>query len=281
MSDQMTPSAMFAAPFAWTSSAPDLVLTFASGTSPVNVNVASGTYRILLHAPASDFLKVLETAINAAIAAAGHAAAVTVTMRSDGYVLFTASASMSMTGIHSTALGSLLGFTDSVLTAFTTRRGERFPRHVALLCGQQTEPWAPTREMAVEIAAGGTTYGTMGAQETHESTAVFSFIPDEPGATSDYLTPWAPARTNLSTVGTHTGAWSVRDMLRLAIGQTWAYAHDYQTVRASTTERYDLVSVHPETIRSPRISRTIPDVIRYTTWTARLVRVSPYTDDRS
>lgn len=281
MADTLTPSAMLAAPFAWTSGGTDLVITFASGTSPVNVTVPSGTYRILLHAPASDFLKVVETAINAAIAAAGRAETVTVTMRSDGYVLFTASGSMSMTGIHSTALGSLLGFTDEVLSAFTTRRGERFPRHVALLCGQQSEPWAPTREMAVEIAAGGTTYGVMGAQETHETTAVFSFIPDEPGSTSDYLTPWAPTKANLSTVGSHTGVWSVRDMLRLAIGQTWAYAHDYQTMRASTTERYDLVTVHPETIRSPRISRTIPDVIRYTTWTARLVRVSPYTDDRS
>ena len=71
--------------------------------------------------------------------------------------------------------------------------------------------------------------------------------------------------------------WSVRDMLRLAIGQTWTFAHDYQTVRSSSTERFDYVTVHPDTIRAPRITRSIPDVIRYTTWTAKLVRVSPFT----
>lgn len=283
MSDALTPSAMLAAPFAWTSSAPDLVISFASGTSPVNVTVPSGTYRILLHAPASDFLKVVETAINSALAAARGPSpeTVTVTMRADGYVLFTASASMSMTGIHSTPLGTVLGFTEQVLSAFTTRRGERLPHHCALLCGQQVDAWTPTREMAVEMAAGGTTYGVMGDQETHEGTAAFSFIPDEPGITSDHLTPWAPSPENLASLGDHEDHWSVRDMLRLAIGQTWAYAHDYQAVRASTTERYDLVTVHPETIRRPTITRTIPDVFRYTTWTARLVRVSPYTDDRS
>lgn len=281
MSDTLTPSAMLAAPFAWTSAGTDLVLTFASGTSPVNVTIPSGTYRILLAPPATDFLEVIETAIAAALASASRSEVITVTMRADGYVLFTSDASVGMTGIHSTTLGAILGFTDEVLTSFTTRRGERFPRHVALLCGQASEPWAPTREMAVEMAAGGTTYGVMGTQETHETSAVFSFIPDEPGVTSDYLTPWAPARANLATVGTHSGVWSVRDMLRLAIGQTWAFAHDYQTIRSSTSEPFDLVTVHPETIRSPRIARSIPDVIRYTTWTARLVRVTPFTDDRS
>ena len=155
------------------------------------------------------------------------------------------------------------------------------PRHVALLCGQASAPWAPTREMAVEMAAGGTTYGVMGAQETHETDATFSFIPDEPGVTSDALTPWAPVKANLSTVGSHTGVWSVRDMLRLAIGQTWTFAHDYQTVRTSSSERFDYVTVHHDTIRAPRIVRSIPDVIRYTTWTAKLVRVSPYTGVRA
>lgn len=281
MSDTLTPSAMLAAPFAWTSASPDLVLTFASGTSPVNVDVASGTYRILLGAPSADLLAVLNAAIVAALTAASRSEVITFGMNSSGLVTITADAAVTMAGLHSSTLGALLGFTASAAGSFTSRTAERMPRHVALLCGQQTEPWAPTREMAVEMAAGGTTYGVRGTQETHEASATFSFIPDEPGVTSDYITPWAPAKANLATVGTHTGVWSVRDMLSLAIGQTWAYAHDYQAIRSSTSEPFDFVTVHPETIRSPRISRTIPDVIRYTTWTARLVRVSPYTDDRS
>jgi hypothetical protein len=182
---------------------------------------------------------------------------------------------------RTSALGAILGFTSGIAGSFTTRTADRMPRHVALLCGQASAPWAPTREMAVEMAAGGTTYGVMGTQETHETDAVFSFIPDEPGITSDALTPWAPAKANLSTVGSHTGVWSVRDMLRLAIGQTWTFAHDYQTVRSSSSERFDYVTVHHDTIRAPRITRSIPDVIRYTTWTAKLVRVTPYTGVRA
>lgn len=281
MSDQLQPSAMLAAPFAWTSGGTDLALTFASGTSPVNVTVASGTYRVLLSTAATDLLAVLNAAIAAALTAASRAETIVFAMNASGLVTITASASVTMSGLHSSTLGAILGFTSAIAGSFTTRTADRMPRHVALLCGQASAPWAPTREMAVEMAAGGTTYGVMGTQETHETDATFAFIPDEPGITSDALTPWAPARANLATVGSHTGVWSVRDMLRLAIGQTWTFAHDYQTVRSSSTERFDYVTVHPDTIRAPRITRSIPDVIRYTTWTARLVRVSPYTGVRA
>lgn len=281
MSDQLQPSAMLAAPFAWTSGGTDLAMTFAPGTSPVNVTVASGTYRVLLSPAASDLLAVLNAAIVTAMGAVPRTETIVFSMTAAGLVTITASAAVTMADLHTSTLGAILGFTSGIAGSFTTRTADRMPRHVALLCGQASAPWAPTREMVVEMAAGGTTYGVMGTQETHETDAVFSFIPDEPGITSDALTPWAPTKANLATVGTHTGVWSVRDMLRLAIGQTWTFAHDYQTVRTSGTERFDYVTVHHDTIRAPRITRSIPDVIRYTTWTAKLVRVSPYTGVRA
>lgn len=281
MSDQLQPSAMLAAPFAWTSGGTDLAMTFASGTSPVNVAVASGTYRVLLSPAASDLLAVLNAAIVTAMGAVSRTETIVFSMTAAGLVTITASAAVTMADLHTSTLGAILGFTSGIAGSFTTRTADRMPRHVALLCGQASAPWAPTREMAVEMAAGGTTYGVMGTQETHETDAVFAFIPDEPGITSDALTPWAPAKANLATVGSHTGVWSVRDMLRLAIGQTWTFAHDYQTVRSSSSERFDYVTVHHDTIRAPRITRSIPDVIRYTTWTAKLVRVSPYTGVRA
>ena len=281
MSDQLQPSAMLAAPFAWTSGGTDLAMTFASGASPVNVTVASGTYRVLLSPAASDLLAVLNAAIASALSGAGRSETIVFSMTAAGLVTITASSAVMMSALHSGTLGAILGFTSGIAGSFTTRTADRMPRHVALLCGQASAPWAPTREMAVEMAAGGTTYGVMGTQETHEVDATFSFIPDEPGVTSDALTPWAPTKANLASVGSHTGVWSVRDMLRLAIGQTWAFAHDYQTVRTSSSERFDYVTVHHDTIRAPRIMRSIPDVIRYTTWTAKLVRVSPYTGVRA
>ena len=281
MSDQLQPSAMLAAPFAWTSGGTDLAMIFASGTSPVNVTVASGTYRVLLSPAASDLLAVLNAAIASALSTASRSETITFAMNAAGLVTITASAAVTMSALPTSTLGAILGFTSGIAGGFTTRTADRMPRHVALLCGQASAPWAPMREMVVEMAAGGTTYGVMGTQETHETDAVFSFIPDEPGITSDALTPWAPAKANLSTVGSHTGVWSVRDMLRLAIGQTWTFAHDYQTVRSSSSERFDYVTVHHDTIRAPRITRSIPDVIRYTTWTAKLVRVTPYTGVRA
>ena len=281
MSDQLQPSAMLAAPFAWTSGGTDLAMTFAPFASPVNVTVASGTYRVLLSPAASDLLAVLNAAIVTAMGAVSRTETIVFSMTAAGLVTITASAAVTMADLHTSTLGAILGFTSGIAGSFTTRTADRMPRHVALLCGQASAPWAPTREMAVEMAAGGTTYGVMGTQETHEADAVFAFIPDEPGITSDALTPWAPVKANLSTVGSHTGVWSVRDMLRLAIGQTWTFAHDYQTVRSSSSERFDYVTVHHDTIRAPRITRSIPDVIRYTTWTAKLVRVSPYTGVRA
>lgn len=281
MSDTLTPSAMLAAPFAWTSGGTDLAMTFASGTSPVNVTVPTATYRVLLSTAATDLLAVLNAAIVTAMGAASRTETIVFAMNASGLVTITASAAVTMADLHTSTLGAILGFTSAIAGSFTSRTADRMPRHVALLCGQASAPWAPTREMAVEMAAGGTTYGVMGTQETHETDATFSFIPDEPGITSDALTPWAPTKANLATVGSHTGVWSVRDMLRLAIGQTWTFAHDYQTVRASSTERFDYVTVHPDTIRAPRIMRSIPDVIRYTTWTAKLVRVSPFTGVRA
>ena len=281
MSDQLQPSAMLAAPFAWTSGGTDLAMTFASGASPVNVTVASGTYRVLLSPAASDLLAVLNAAIVTAMGAVPRTETIVFSMTAAGLVTITASAAVTMADLHTSTLGAILGFTSGIAGSFTTRTADRMPRHVALLCGQASAPWAPMREMAVEMAAGGTTYGVMGTQETHETDATFAFIPDEPGITSDALTPWAPVKANLATVGSHTGVWSVRDMLRLAIGQTWTFAHDYQTVRTSGTERFDYVTVHHDTIRAPRITRSIPDVIRYTTWTAKLVRVTPYTGVRA
>lgn len=281
MSDTLTPSAMLAAPFAWTSGGTDLAMTFASGTSPVNVTVPTATYRVLLSPAASDLLAVLNAAIVTAMGAASRTETIVFAMNASGLVTITASAAVTMADLHTSTLGAVLGFTSGIAGSFTTRTADRMPRHVALLCGQASAPWAPTREMAVEMAAGGTTYGVMGTQETHETDATFAFIPDEPGITSDALTPWAPTKANLASVGSHTGVWSVRDMLRLAIGQTWTFAHDYQTVRTSSSERFDYITVHPDTIRAPRIMRSIPDVIRYTTWTAKLVRVTPYTGVRA
>ncbi len=281
MSDQLRPSVMLAAPFTWTTGGTDLAMTFASVPSPVNVTVASGTYRVLLSTAATDLLAVLNAAIAAALTGAGRSETITFAMNASGLVTITASAAVTMSALHSGTLGAILGFTSGIAGSFTTRTADRMPRHVALLAGQASGPWAPRREMAVEQAAGGTTYGVMGAQETHETEMVFSFIPDEPGVTSDAITPWAPVKANLSTVGSHTGVWSVRDMLHRALGQTWTYAHDYQAVRGSSSERFDYVTVTPETIRAPRTSRTIPDVIRYTTWTARMTRVSPYTGVRA
>lgn len=281
MSDTLTPSAMLAAPFAWTSGGTDLAMTFASGTSPVNVTVPTATYRVLLSTAATDLLAVLNAAIVTAMGAASRTETIVFAMNASGLVTITASAAVTMADLHTSTLGAILGFTSAIAGSFTSRTADRMPRHVALLCGQASAPWAPTREMAVEMAAGGTTYGVMGTQETHEVDATFAFIPDEPGITSDALTPWAPTKANLATVGSHTGVWSVRDMLRLAIGQTWTFAHDYQTARSSSSERFDYITVHPDTIRAPRIMRSIPDVIRYTTWTAKLVRVSPYTGVRA
>ena len=65
-----TLTSALAAPFVWTSGGTDIALTFASGTSPVNVTIPTGTYRMVLAPSATDFVRVYVAAINAAIIAA-------------------------------------------------------------------------------------------------------------------------------------------------------------------------------------------------------------------
>ena len=132
MSDQLQPSAMLAAPFAWTSGGTDLAMTFASGTSPVNVTVASGTYRVLLSPAASDLLAVLNAAIVTAMGAVSRTETIVFSMTAAGLVTITASAAVTMADLHTSALGAILGFTSGIAGSFTTRTADRMPRHVAL-----------------------------------------------------------------------------------------------------------------------------------------------------
>ena len=56
----------FAPDFTHTTVAPDVVLVFPSGTSPVNVTLASGTYRMWLAPSAGCYLRALTAAVAAA-----------------------------------------------------------------------------------------------------------------------------------------------------------------------------------------------------------------------
>ena len=53
-----TLTSALAVPFAWTSAGNDVVLAFASGTSPVNVTIPTGTYRMVLAPAATDIYPV-------------------------------------------------------------------------------------------------------------------------------------------------------------------------------------------------------------------------------
>ena len=53
-----------AVPFVWTSAGTDITITFASGPSPINVTVPSGTYRMQLAPLATDYVRVVLSALS-------------------------------------------------------------------------------------------------------------------------------------------------------------------------------------------------------------------------
>ena len=84
--------------FTWTSVPVDIVLTFASGTSPVNVNIPTGSYRMMLAPSFSDFIRVVRSAINTAISGAGRTEVVALVMGADSRIVFTSTGALSATG---------------------------------------------------------------------------------------------------------------------------------------------------------------------------------------
>lgn len=269
-----------AVPFTWTSSAPDIVLTFSAGTSPVNVTVASGTYYVCLGTSAQDFVRVVEAAVNAALAAALRAEVFTFTVQSDSRVYVESTGVFSF-GSISDAL-KMLGFSASVTSA-QNATATYPPKHLATFVSRVSQGWVARTAAAGAETLAGIGYGVSTGVYREEDDVALDFIPLDPAnrtALGLDQSTWQPDYG--LTLGDHVGPWSVRDVLATAQGKTLhAALGNFQAIRTSTSERYDLVTMPTSEITTPRRERTREGWDAYFRWTVRLLRQSTQTGTRA
>jgi hypothetical protein len=275
-----TLTSALAAPFAWTSGGTDLALTFASGTSPVNVTIPTGTYRTLLAPAASDFARVVVAAINAAVTGAGRAEVFSIAMGADARYTLTSTGAFSLSPIPS-ALKEL-GFSTPISSA-TTATATYAPAHFVTFIERVSADWTPRTATAGAETLAGIGYGVTVGVWREEDDIAFGFIPRDTTTRAALSLEQSPfARDAGATYGLTPAVWSVWDFLREAGGVTCAAAlGTLQTLRTSTTATYDLVTLPLSEIATPRKTRVREGWDAYFRWTVRLLRQSTQTGTRA
>ena len=276
-----TLTSALAVPFAWTSAGNDVVLAFASGTSPVNVTIPTGTYRMVLAPAATDFVRVYVAAINAAITLAGRTEVFAASVGADSRITLTSTGAFTMSPLLSAA--KLLGFSSAIVTQ-TSVTAAFPPANLATFTERVSADWTPRSAVAGAETLAGVGYGVASGVWREEDEIAFGFIPRDPAtrtALSLDQTPWMP------NAGDLVGAvmprqWTCRDVLETAGGKTCAAAlGNFQTLRTSTTARYDLVTLPFSELASPRKARVREGWDAYFRWTIRMLRQSTQTGTRA
>lgn len=276
-----TLTSALAVPFAWTSAGNDVVLAFASGTSPVNVTIPTGTYRMVLAPAATDFVRVYVAAINAALISAGRTEVFAATVDADSRITLTSTGAFTMSPLLSAA--KLLGFSSTIVTQ-TSVTATFPPANLATFTERVSADWTPRSAVAGAETLAGVGYGVASGVWREEDEIAFSFIPRDPltrAALSLDQTPWMPNAGDL--VGAAMPRqWTCRDVLETAGGKTCAAAlGTFQTLRTSTTARYDLVTLPFAELASPRKARVREGWDAYFRWTVRMLRQSTQTETRA
>lgn len=276
-----TLTSALAVPFAWTSAGNDVVLAFASGTSPVNVTIPTGTYRMVLAPAAADFVRVYVAAINAALVSAGRTEVFAATVGADSRITLTSTGAFTMSPLLAAA--KLLGFS-STITAQTSATATFPPANLATFTERVSADWTPRSAVAGAETLAGVGYGVASGVWREEDEIAFGFIPRDPTtrtALSLDQTPWMP------NAGDLVGAvmprqWTCRDVLETAGGKTCAAAlGTFQALRTSTTATYDLVTLPFAELASPRKARVREGWDAYFRWTIRMLRQSTQTGTRA
>lgn len=265
------PSVALAVPFAWTQDATyDLRLAFASGASPVDVVVNTGTYRMNLAPSATDFLRKIQTKIDGALSGAGRAETSTVGITAAGLVTITLSAAATWT--FTTEMRDVLGLSATGFSSVASVAGTHLPRDLYLFIGGESSGWQRREPIAGSVTQAGAAYGVRSGVVTWEDEIRMELIPSDPDAqtvTGETVTPWE--------AGSSTLPWSCTRLLETGFAVQCAFARHWQAVRASTSESYDIVTIRPEALSAPDVPYQFPGLVTFRTWTLPMVRTSTAT----
>lgn len=257
--------------FDWTSLGAGADGTITVNADPaVNLTVASKTGARFLLAPSADeFAAHVQTAINAALAAALYSETVTLAWGADGRLTASISAGTMALSLHP-SLNRILGFIPTSGAASST--ADEPPMYLGLFVGGQGGTWDHVLSVSSETTAGGTVYGFDAGASHWRRTVTWSMVP----ATQDYATdagyPGTPLRPTLehwASLGSTATArrWSVADLLAVSQNaDAGLTVSDFQALRTSTTTRYHLGRLAPETLQALRTQRQDARWPRYESW---------------
>lgn len=277
-----------AAPFDWTTAtggAYDLVLTFASGPSPVSVSFTTGTYRMLL-APTSgsvrDFVREVEDAINAVMFADGRAETFSLTYSTTTGKLTLAISSGTFTcAFGSYTAAALLGFT-TTRTAVSSAVADYPPKYLATFVARTGVDFVEREPIAARETVAGGQAGWRSGITTHTDEATFQAIPTDPSYQASYAqTPWG-STDRATTRGAGHHPFTCSDLLAVSLGKALAFADgNFAECLASTSVRYYLCTIPVESQRAPRVALMADGYLGLKTWTTKVILRSTPTGTRA
>lgn len=257
------------------------LVTAAGGARMVTIAAVTDA-RVLLAASAKDVLQILAAAMNA-VSAMGVTFAVS--MGATGLVTITCTGDTFTSTLHSSAIGATLGFTTAMVNPAASRTADYQPKYLALFVSRQSGDWAQKTPMVSAQAYNGSVNGWTSATTTWGDEFTWRWIPrdlDAIAATGQVSTPWEPSPANLGSLGNHAVPWSLSDVLAVALTKSCGFTRGlFQTVRASTSTRFDVVTIDGEDVSAPRSKYQSPPWEAYRTWVMRLTRMSTPTATRA
>lgn len=236
---------VIAVPFAGTGQS----FTLTIGVTTYTVTLTAGTYRVAL-APSSgsvrDALRELQAALNAPSPSLPGGTSFSVALGSDGLVAITCTSAFAFVSLHSTTLGSVLGYLAASSGAATTQTAARAPWYLALFVSTQRTAWQPRTPGGTTRTAAGVVQSLAGSGTSYDARLDVDFIPRDPAVAAAVGSPGTPAYpaeeylSDLGGTGTPARPWSLLDVLVAARNQQVAITTTWATCSSSTTERYHL-----------------------------------------
>lgn len=270
----------FAPEFTHTTATQDVTLSFTSGTSPVDVTIPTGTYRMALAPAASDMIRVIQTATNAALGVAGRAETVTCAISAAGIFSITISDATAFGAFSfgGNPLQRRLGFTSAPASG-SPAVGNVPVWHLALLSAATGPYWQPMQAGGAEQTTGGRVYAIASTLTSWQRSLKVHFQPTTPTLRAAHncdATAMYPAEEYMSALGSTSTAreWSVLDVLYSARNALCGYTSTWGTARTTTSERIWRVYIGPEALLSTRTELLKAEWLAYCEWDLGLVAPS-------
>lgn len=252
-------TSMLARRFAWTATGGGSITV---GANVRTITLTAGTYAI--HAGPSvgegmDFLAMLKAAIDTALTPDSRTVAFALSATTGRLTLTITGGNVTSVDFSAT-VDSLLGLINGGAGSSYTATLQ--PQQVFYSGSRLASVWTMQRIVAGGTTPGGVGYGVDSGVVSDRREQVFAKIPRDSAARAamgQYVSAMHPSDVSLSTRGSHSGEWTLDDMLAQAVGSTFAlYEGNFAASTTDDSERYSLVSLDPQDSASPRVELDVP-----------------------